>query len=170
MSRRFCWRHLLGLLAPRFRAVALDLRGCGASAKPPGRGSYRLGLLLEDLRQVITELLGTPAGTPAAAAAGGDPPRCILVGHDWGGLLAWELATRHPALVEKLVVMAAPHRSVLAGAGWRGDRVGHSGWGAVAGVAVTVSWVGAAPRGGAGGWGEVLAVPGHRGAFRGHRA
>lgn len=107
--------------------MALDLRGCGASAKPPGRGSYRLGLLLEDLRQVI-ELLATPEGTPAGTpAGGGDTPRCILVGHDWGGLLAWELATRHPAMVEKLVVMAAPHRSVLAGGDSGGG--GHPGVG-----------------------------------------
>ncbi|NWR67556.1 EPHX3 hydrolase, partial [Bucorvus abyssinicus] len=107
----FCWRHLLGLLAPRYRVVALDLRGCGASEKPPGRSSYGLEPLLEDLRQVI-ELLGTPGGRGGAAGAA---PKCLLVGHDWGGLLAWELATRHPAMVEKLVIMAALHRSALAG-------------------------------------------------------
>ncbi|XP_051630271.1 epoxide hydrolase 3 [Manacus candei] len=93
----FCWRHLMQELSGRFRVVALDLRGCGASDKPPGRASYRLELLLGDVCQVI-EALGTPPGHP----------RCVLVGHDWGGVLAWEVAARRPDLVEKLVVMDAP--------------------------------------------------------------
>ncbi|XP_030826314.1 LOW QUALITY PROTEIN: epoxide hydrolase 3-like, partial [Camarhynchus parvulus] len=99
----FCWRHLLPELSARFRVVALDLRGCGDSEKPRGRERYRLELLLGDIRDVI-EALGTPAGRP----------RCVLVGHDWGGVLAWEVASSHPRLVEKLVVMDAPHRGVMA--------------------------------------------------------
>ncbi|XP_050193446.1 epoxide hydrolase 3, partial [Myiozetetes cayanensis] len=99
----FCWRHLMQDLARDRRVVALDLRGCGASEKPPGRDSYRLELLLGDICGVI-EALGTPAGSP----------RCVLVGHDWGGVLAWEVAAARPALVEKLVVMDAPQRGTMA--------------------------------------------------------
>ncbi|NXF72350.1 EPHX3 hydrolase, partial [Sclerurus mexicanus] len=99
----FCWRHLMQEFGSRFRVVALDLRGCGASEKPPGRDSYRLELLLGDVCQVI-EALGTPPGAP----------RCVLVGHDWGGVLAWEVAASHPHLVEKLVIMDAPRRGVMA--------------------------------------------------------
>ncbi|XP_066064789.1 epoxide hydrolase 3-like [Chamaea fasciata] len=99
----FCWRHLMQEFSAQFRVVALDLRGYGDSEKPPGRDSYRLELLLGDIRDVI-EALGTPAGTP----------RCVLVGHDWGGVLAWEVASSHPRLVEKLVVMDAPQRGVMA--------------------------------------------------------
>ncbi|NXW81904.1 EPHX3 hydrolase, partial [Alopecoenas beccarii] len=106
----FCWRFLLRELSGRFRAVALDLRGYGASDKPAGRDNYRLELLLGDIREVI-ETLGTPPGPPGAAATS---PKCILVGHDWGGLLAWEVALSHPALVDKLVIMAAPHRAWMA--------------------------------------------------------
>ncbi|XP_068854131.1 epoxide hydrolase 3 [Aphelocoma coerulescens] len=100
----FCWRHLMQEFSPRFRVVALDLRGYGDSEKPPGRDSYRLELLLGDICEVI-EALGTPPGAP----------RCVLVGHDWGGVLAWEVASSHPQLVEKLVVMDAPQRGVMAG-------------------------------------------------------
>ncbi|NXV23128.1 EPHX3 hydrolase, partial [Cepphus grylle] len=112
----FCWRHLLEEFGTRYRVVALDLRGYGASEKPPGRDSYRLEVLLEDVRQVI-EILGTPKGqseVTAAAGATAASPRCILVGHDWGGVLAWELAASHPTMVEKLVIMDAPSRAVMA--------------------------------------------------------
>ncbi|XP_075302127.1 epoxide hydrolase 3 [Opisthocomus hoazin] len=113
----FCWRHLLQEFSTRYRVVALDLRGYGASEKPPGKDSYRLEVLLEDIRQVI-ETLGTPEGqgeAPAVTGATALSPKCVLVGHNWGGLLAWELAANHPALVEKLVIMGAPHRAVMAG-------------------------------------------------------
>ncbi|NXW39443.1 EPHX3 hydrolase, partial [Phaetusa simplex] len=112
----FCWRHLLQEFGTRYRVVALDLRGYGASEKPPGRDSYRLEVLLEDVRQVI-EILGTPSGQSEVTAATGATaasPKCILVGHDWGGVLAWELAASHPTMVEKLVIMDAPSRAVMA--------------------------------------------------------
>ncbi|NXY51802.1 EPHX3 hydrolase, partial [Ceuthmochares aereus] len=102
----FCWRHLLQEFGSQYRVVALDLRGYGASEKPPGKDNYRLELLVEDVRQVI-EALGTPDETKS--------PKCILVGHDWGGLLAWEVATRYPALVEKLVIMDAIRRGIVGG-------------------------------------------------------
>ncbi|XP_056181899.1 epoxide hydrolase 3 [Falco biarmicus] len=113
----FCWRHLLQDLGTRYRVVALDLRGYGASEKPPGRDSYRLEVLLEDIRQVI-EILGPPPVVGEGPGATEAPPassKCILVGHDWGGLLAWEVASSHPEMVEKLVIMDAPHRAVMAG-------------------------------------------------------
>ncbi|NWU46870.1 EPHX4 hydrolase, partial [Dromas ardeola] len=112
---RFCWRHLLQEFGTRYRVVALDLRGYGASEKPPGRDSYRMEVLLEDIRQVI-EILGTPNGQSEVTAATGATaasPKCILVGHDWGGVLAWELAASHPTMVEKLVIMDAPSRAVM---------------------------------------------------------
>uniref|UniRef100_A0A8B9TM75 AB hydrolase-1 domain-containing protein n=1 Tax=Anas platyrhynchos TaxID=8839 RepID=A0A8B9TM75_ANAPL len=106
----FCWRHQLLEFSTRYRVVALDLRGCGASEKPPGKESYRPEVLLEDVREVI-EVLGTPEGHVGATAG---HPKCVLVGHDWGGVLAWELAAGHPDLVEKLVIIDASHRAVFA--------------------------------------------------------
>ncbi|NWS77837.1 EPHX3 hydrolase, partial [Crotophaga sulcirostris] len=110
----FCWRHLLQEFATRYRVVALDLRGCGASEKPPDKDSYRLELLVEDIRQVI-EALGTPSEQDEPTAATATSPKCILVGHDWGGLLAWEVATKYPMLVEKLVIMSAIQRGIGGG-------------------------------------------------------
>ncbi|NXL54584.1 EPHX3 hydrolase, partial [Podilymbus podiceps] len=113
----FCWRYLLEEFGTQYRLVALDLRGYGASEKPPGKDNYRLEILLEDVRQVI-EALGTPNGQDGGTAAAdvtAAAPKCILVGHNLGGLLAWELATSHPAMVEKLIIMDAPHRAVMPG-------------------------------------------------------
>lgn len=117
--------------------VALDLRGYGASEKPPEKEDYRLEVLLEDIRQVI-EILGTSKGQEEATEATGtaaESPKCILVGHDWGGVLAWELAAGHPSMVEKLVIMDAPHRAVMAGNGggvvafWGQGGTFGAGWG-----------------------------------------
>ncbi|GII93677.1 alpha/beta fold hydrolase [Sinosporangium siamense] len=97
------WRHQLeSLPAAGYRAVAVDLRGYGASDKPP-RG-YDLPTLAGDAAGLIRALGETCA---------------VVVGHDWGGLLAWTMAARHPKVVRRLIAVSAPHplrlRSALFG-------------------------------------------------------
>jgi pimeloyl-ACP methyl ester carboxylesterase len=87
------WRHQLEALgAAGYRAVAPDLRGYGASDKPP-RG-YDQYTLSSDVAGMVRALGAHDA---------------VLVGHDWGGFLAWAVATLHPRVVRSLVVLAAPH-------------------------------------------------------------
>lgn len=87
------WRHqLVSLAGAGYRVVAVDLRGYGASDKPP-RG-YDLPTLANDASGLIRALGETSA---------------VVVGHDWGGLLAWTLAARDPKVVHRLVVVSAPH-------------------------------------------------------------
>ncbi|MCG5215243.1 alpha/beta fold hydrolase [Streptosporangium sp. KLBMP 9127] len=87
------WRHqLVSLPKAGFRAVAVDLRGYGASDKPP-RG-YDLPTLAQDASGLIRALGETGA---------------IVVGHDWGGLLAWTMAALDPKSVHRLVPVSAPH-------------------------------------------------------------
>ena len=87
------WRHQLVDLAERgFRAVAIDLRGYGDSDKPP-RG-YDLWTLAGDVAGLIRAL---------------GESRAHLVGHDWGGLIAWTVTALHPRLVRSLAVLGAPH-------------------------------------------------------------
>ncbi|GLW98312.1 alpha/beta hydrolase [Microtetraspora sp. NBRC 16547] len=87
------WRHqLVSLPAAGYRAVAVDLRGYGASDKPP-RG-YDLPTLVMDAAGLIRALGETGA---------------IVVGHDWGGLLAWTMGALDPKVVRRLVPVSAPH-------------------------------------------------------------
>src|SRR5579884_834496 len=89
----WAWRHQLTALAEAgFRAVAMDLRGVGGSDHTP-RGYDPANLAL-DITGVIRSL-----GEPDAA----------LVGHDWGGFLAWTAAAMRPALIRRLAVVSAAH-------------------------------------------------------------
>ena len=87
------WRaQLTALAAAGFRAVAPDLRGYGASDKPP-RG-YDLPTLSADVAALVKALGERDA---------------VVVGHDWGGLLAWTTAVLHPRAVRRLVVVSMAH-------------------------------------------------------------
>lgn len=87
------WRHQLTALADAgYRAVACDLRGYGASDKPP-RG-YDIYTLASDLAGLIRALGESEA---------------VFVGQDCGGFLGWATAVLHPEVVRRLVVVGAPH-------------------------------------------------------------
>jgi pimeloyl-ACP methyl ester carboxylesterase len=89
------WREQMApLAAAGFRVVAPDQRGYGRSAKPEGVEQYGLDLLAADVAGIAE----------ACGAASFD-----LVGHDWGGIVAWWAAVRYPERVRRLVVINAPH-------------------------------------------------------------
>ncbi|XP_060038350.1 epoxide hydrolase 3 [Erinaceus europaeus] len=94
----FSWRHQLREFGPHFHAVAVDMRGYGGSDKPGGVDSYTLDLLAADVRDVVHGL---------------GYSKCVLVAHDWGGVIAWHVSTYYPALVERMVVISAPPRPVF---------------------------------------------------------
>ena len=87
------WRHqMLALAAGGFRAVAPDLRGYGASDKPP-RG-YDALTLAADIAGLVRALGERDA---------------VIVGHDWGAQIAWTMAAVQPRVVRRLVVASVPH-------------------------------------------------------------
>lgn len=87
------WRHqLVALGEAGFHAVAPDLRGYGATDKPP-RG-YDAYTLVGDVSALVRALGADDAW---------------LVGHDWGGVLAWATATLRPEVVNRLGVLSVPH-------------------------------------------------------------
>jgi pimeloyl-ACP methyl ester carboxylesterase len=87
------WRHQLGPVAQAgFRAIAVDLRGYGASDKPPrGYDGYTLAADVTGLIRALGERKAT------------------LVGAGYGGLLAWTTAAFHPRSVHRMVVLSAAH-------------------------------------------------------------
>ncbi len=89
------WRYQIGPLAEAgYRVWAPDLRGYGGTTRPTGIGAYCLESLLDD----ITGLLDAAHVRQA-----------ILVGHDWGGIIAWYYAMRHADRVDALMIVNAPH-------------------------------------------------------------
>ncbi|ADJ14848.1 alpha/beta fold hydrolase [Halalkalicoccus jeotgali] len=91
------WREQIpALVEAGYRVVAPDMRGYNRSEKPPGVSAYRIGHLIEDVRELIAHF---------------GAERAHLVGHDWGGVVAWEVAARYPDSVDRLVVLNAPHPS-----------------------------------------------------------
>ena len=90
----YTWRHQMEGLADRFQVVAIDQRGYNKSDKPAGVESYDMRLLVGDVIAVIKHF-------------GKD--NAIIVGHDWGGAVAWSLAMNAPQFVSKLVVLNLPH-------------------------------------------------------------
>lgn len=89
------WRRQLpALAAAGFRAVAPDLRGYNLSGKPEGVSSYRMEALAGDVANLVRHL---------------GYGRTHLVGHDWGGAIAWCVPALHPGLVERLAILNAPH-------------------------------------------------------------
>jgi pimeloyl-ACP methyl ester carboxylesterase len=92
------WRKQMPALAKRFRVVAPDLRGYGASDKPKGIAAYRTRVVADDIVALIRAF---------------DAQRAHVVGHDWGGGVAWTVATLHPEAVDRLVVLNCPHPLVM---------------------------------------------------------
>lgn len=89
----WAWRHQLVAVADAgYRAAAMDLRGYGASDKPP-RG-YDPFTLSDDIAAVIKSLGERDA---------------VVVGHDWGAYLGWTLAVTEPKVVRGLVAVSMPH-------------------------------------------------------------
>jgi pimeloyl-ACP methyl ester carboxylesterase len=92
------WKHQLEDFGKDHLAVAPDMRGYNLSAKPSEVDQYQMKYLVEDVR-ALAEHLGHK--------------KFILVGHDWGGAVAWAFGIAHPECLEKLVIVNAPHPGVF---------------------------------------------------------
>jgi pimeloyl-ACP methyl ester carboxylesterase len=92
------WRHQMAALAPRFRVVAPDMRGYGDSDKPDGVKAYDLKELVADVEGLIRAF---------------DEKWAVVVGHDWGGGIAWQFAVDRPQMTRRLVVMNCPHPAIF---------------------------------------------------------
>ena len=95
----YAWKRQLAEFGATHFAVAPDMRGYNLSSKPDEVSAYAVKHLVEDVRDLARQL--------------GYPGRFTLVGHDWGGAVAWAFAMAHPELLERLVIINAPHPGVF---------------------------------------------------------
>jgi len=94
----YSWRHQMEGLKDNYHVVAIDQRGYNLSDQPEGVENYDMSLLVADVAAVIRHL---------------GEEKAIIVGHDWGGAVAWSFAYAFPQMVDKLVVLNLPHPNGL---------------------------------------------------------
>lgn len=93
------WKKQLEFFAAQgWRAVAPDQRGYNLSSKPKGTNAYKMHHLTQDIAELIPQI---------------SRGKVVLVGHDWGGGVAWNLAMQKPQLLEKLIILNMPHPQVM---------------------------------------------------------
>lgn len=90
----YTWRDQMEALSDKFQCVAIDQRGYNLSDKPKGVENYDVRLLVGDVAAVIRSL---------------GQEKAILVGHDWGGLVAWQFALNIPQMTDRLIILNLPH-------------------------------------------------------------
>ncbi|HLJ11537.1 MAG TPA: alpha/beta hydrolase [Planctomycetaceae bacterium] len=94
----YTWREQMPALAKSFRVVAIDLRGYNKSDQPEGVDNYAMAKLVGDVAAVIDHF---------------KQEKATIIGHDWGGAIAWAFAMQYPARTERLVVLNLPHPKAL---------------------------------------------------------
>lgn len=90
----YTWRDQMEALSDKFQCVAIDQRGYNLSDKPKGVENYDVRLLVGDVAAVIKSL---------------GQEKAIIVGHDWGGLVAWQFALNLPQMTGRLIILNLPH-------------------------------------------------------------
>ncbi|MFO0845553.1 MAG: alpha/beta hydrolase [Gemmataceae bacterium] len=94
----YSWRAQVPALSKHFQVVALDLRGYNKSDKPKGVENYKMEKLVGDVEAVLRHFKRKKA---------------VIVGHDWGGAIAWAFAMNHPDKTDRLVILNLPHPNGL---------------------------------------------------------
>lgn len=90
----YSWRYQIPALAGAgFRAIAPDMRGYGETDKPEGIEAYDIHHLVADMTGLLDAL---------------DLSRAVIVGHDWGGVIVWQMALMHPERVERVISLNTP--------------------------------------------------------------
>jgi pimeloyl-ACP methyl ester carboxylesterase len=95
----YSWRAQMAGLAESYQVVAIDQRGYNLSDKPQGQQNYDTSFLVDDVRAVVKHFT---------------PGKATIVGHDWGGWVAWNFAMKYSDVTERLIILNLPHPRSLA--------------------------------------------------------
>ena len=90
----YTWRYQMAELSKDYKVVAVDLRGYNKSDAPEGVENYTMPILMKDVIAVIDDLKLKNA---------------TIIANDWGGAIAWQVATYYPNRVDKLIALNIPH-------------------------------------------------------------
>lgn len=90
----YTWRNQIPALARRFQVVAMDMRGYNKSDQPDEVEQYQMEYLVGDVLAVVDHFTADEA---------------VIVGHDWGGAVAWQFAMNHPGRTLRLGILNLPH-------------------------------------------------------------
>jgi pimeloyl-ACP methyl ester carboxylesterase len=90
----YSWRDQMPELAKHFHVVAIDQRGYNKSDQPKGVENYAIEKLVQDVAAVLRHF---------------KQDKAVIVGHDWGGLVAWTFAMMHPEMTDRLIILNLPH-------------------------------------------------------------
>jgi pimeloyl-ACP methyl ester carboxylesterase len=90
----YSWRGQIPALSEHFQVVAIDQRGYNKSDQPQGVENYTVDKLVADVLAVVNHF---------------KKDKTVIVGHDWGGLVAWTFAMSHPDKTDRLIVLNLPH-------------------------------------------------------------
>ena len=90
----YSWNEQIKALKSTHRVAAMDLRGYNRSDKPKGLENYAIPKLVSDVAAVIRDM---------------GEQKAVIVGHDWGGMVAWQFAMAKPEMTDRLAVLNLPH-------------------------------------------------------------
>ena len=90
----YAWRYVMPRLAQHFHVVAPDMRGYNESSKPIGVSAYNIEKVSADIVGLIDAL---------------GEEKAHIVGHDWGGSIAWYMGAHHADRINRLAIINAPH-------------------------------------------------------------
>ena len=94
----YTWRKQIPAIAKDHQVVAIDMRGFNKSDQPEAVEDYAMPKLVSDVKAVIDHFGRTEA---------------TIIGHDWGGMVAWSFAMQHPEITRRLIILNLPHPACL---------------------------------------------------------
>ncbi len=92
------WKNVILGLKDDFRIIVPDTRGINLSDKPEDEENYKIDILVEDIKELVSKL---------------NIQKFTLIGHDWDGAIAWAFGYKYPKLLKKLVIINAPHPKIF---------------------------------------------------------